>query len=141
MEKIDKNIKIGIGVMILKDGKVLMGKRKNSHGDGEFAFTGGHLEYMESFIECAKRETLEEAGIKIKNIRFLCVVNDDKHPPRHGVGLGVVCDWEEGIPKVLEPDKRESWDWYDLDNLPEPIFFNAQIMFDSYKTGKNFYDK
>jgi 8-oxo-dGTP diphosphatase len=38
--------KIGIGVMVFKDGKVLMARRKGSHGQGEYAFPGGHLEYM-----------------------------------------------------------------------------------------------
>ena len=47
--------KVGMGIMILKDGKILLGKRKNSHGSGEYAFPGGHLEYMESFEGCAKR--------------------------------------------------------------------------------------
>lgn len=41
--------KVGIGVMILKDEKVLLGKRKGSHGEGEYSFPGGHLEYMESW--------------------------------------------------------------------------------------------
>jgi len=55
--------------------------------------------------------------------------------------IGVIADWESGEPQVLEPDKRESWDWYDLDNLPEPIFIPAKIMIDSYKTKRNYYDK
>jgi 8-oxo-dGTP diphosphatase len=141
MSKEIQNIKVGIGVMILRNDKILMGRRKGSHGAGEYAFTGGHLEYMESFSECAERETLEESGIKIKNIRFLCLANENTYPPRHGVLIGVIADWESGEPQVLEPDKRESWDWYDLDNLPEPIFIPAKIMIDSYKTKRNYYDK
>ncbi|MBI2121642.1 MAG: hypothetical protein HYT98_00825 [Candidatus Sungbacteria bacterium] len=31
----------GVGVMILKDGTILLGKRKGSHGEGEFALPGG----------------------------------------------------------------------------------------------------
>jgi len=114
----DKNIKVGVGVMIFKDGKILMGKRKNAHGAGEYAFTGGHLEYMESFNKCAERETLEEAGIKIKNIKFLCLSNETTYPPRHAILIGLIADWESGEPKVMEPNKRESWEWYSLDNLP-----------------------
>ncbi|TSC60080.1 MAG: excinuclease ABC subunit A, partial [Parcubacteria group bacterium Gr01-1014_107] len=49
-----------------KDGKVLLGKRKGSHGVGEYAFPGGKLEYLESFGECARREVREECGIEIK---------------------------------------------------------------------------
>ncbi len=55
-------IRVGVGIMIFKDGKVLMGRRKGSHGAGEYAFPGGHLDFGESFEDCAKRETLEEAG-------------------------------------------------------------------------------
>ena len=62
--------KVGIGVMIFKDDKILLGKRKGSHGEDEYAFPGGHLEYMESFAGCARREVSEECGIEIDNIRF-----------------------------------------------------------------------
>jgi len=54
--------RIGIGVMIFKERKVLFGKRKSSHGEGEYAFPGGHLDYMERIEDCAKRETFEETG-------------------------------------------------------------------------------
>jgi 8-oxo-dGTP diphosphatase len=54
--------------MIVKNGSVLLGKRKGSHGEGEYAFPGGHLEYMESFEQCAHRETLEECGVEIEHI-------------------------------------------------------------------------
>ena len=60
--------RVGIGVMIFKDNKVLFGKRKGSHGEGEYAFPGGHLDYMETIEDCAKRETFEETGIEIENI-------------------------------------------------------------------------
>ena len=137
----DKNIKVGVGVMILKEGKILMGKRMNAHGGGEYAFTGGHLEYMESFSECAKRETLEEAGIKIKNIKFLCLANETTYPPRHTVLIGFTADWESGEPQVLEPSKREGWGWYNIDSLPKPIFLPANVMLEAYKSGMNYYDK
>lgn len=35
--------KVGLGVFIMKDGKVLLGKRKNAHGDDDWCFPGGHL--------------------------------------------------------------------------------------------------
>ena len=114
--------KVGIGVLIFKDGKVLLGKRKSSHGAGEFCGTGGHFEYMESFEGCAKRETLEEAGIEIENIQFLCLNNVKEYAPKHYVDIGLTADWKSGEPKVMEPEKLESWNWYDINNLPEPLF-------------------
>ncbi|OGZ68766.1 MAG: hypothetical protein A3D44_02100 [Candidatus Staskawiczbacteria bacterium RIFCSPHIGHO2_02_FULL_42_22] len=132
--------KVGIGVIVVKDGKILLGKRKNSHGDGEYAGTGGHVEYMESFEECAKRETLEEAGIEIENIRFLCLVNVKDYAPKHYVDIGLVADWKSGQPTVLEPDKLEGWDWYDVDNLPSPLFGMIPNYIEAYKTGRHFWD-
>ena len=133
--------KVGVGVMVFKEGKVLFKKRKNSHGDGEYSFLGGHLEYMESFEECAKREVLEEAGIKIKNIRLNYLANIKKYDPKHYVDIGVIADWESGEPQVLEPEKNEFWEWYDIDNFPEPLFYPCKLALESYKTNKvNYYD-
>ena len=100
---------MGLGILIFKDGKVLLGKRKHTNGlgDGEYAGTGGHLEYMESIEECAKRETLEEAGIEIENVRFLCAINLKDYPPKHYLDIGLVADWKSGEPKVMEPEKLE----------------------------------
>src|SRR3989344_7723278 len=116
-----QRIRVGVGVMVLKEGKVLVSRRKTSHGAGSFSFTGGHLEYMESFEECAKRETREECGIEIKNVRFLCLANLT-FTPKHYVHIGFVANWVSGEPKDLEPEKQEEWKWYDLDALPEPLF-------------------
>ena len=132
--------KVGIGILILKDEKVLLGKRKGSHGAGEYGFPGGHLEFGESYEECVKRECREEVGIEIKNIRFLCLSSIRKYESKHYVDIGFVVDWKKGKPSVLEPEKCESWDWYDLDHLPMPLFGNEKLYFESLKTGKNFFD-
>lgn len=36
-------VRVGVGVMIFKDSKVLLYKRYSSHGDGQYVFPGGHL--------------------------------------------------------------------------------------------------
>ena len=136
----EQRTKVGVGVMILKDGKVLLTKRKGSHGAGEYSFPGGHLEYMESFEDCAIRETREECGVEIKNIAFLYLTNIKKYKPKHYVHIGLIADWASGEPKTLEPEKAEEWKWYDLDKLPPgPIFEFSVLSFDAYKTGRKYY--
>lgn len=125
--------------MIFKGGKVLLHKRKNAHGAGEYAWPGGHLEFGESFEDCAKRETMEEAGIKIKNVRFLRLMNL-KGYGKHYADIGLIADWESGEPKVMEPEKCEGWAWYDIDNLPKPLFATLPSYIEAYKTGKNYFD-
>jgi len=132
--------KVGVGVMVIKDGKVLLGKRRGAHGEGEYAWPGGHLEYMESIIECARREVREETGMEIKNVRFLRLLNLKDYKPKHYIDIGMIADWESGKPKVREPDRTESWAWYDLDNLPQPLFGTIASNIEAYKTGRNFFD-
>lgn len=131
---------VGIGVMVMRDGKVLLGKRRGSHGEGEYQFTGGHLDYMESFADCAKRETFEETGIRIGNIRFLRLLNLKQYAPKHYVDIALIADWESGEPQVMEPEKVESWDWYDLHDLPQPLFATTETYIEAYETGKNYWD-
>lgn len=131
---------VGVGVMIFKDGKVLLGKRKGSHAAGRYASPGGHMEHMESFEECAKRETMEECGIEIQNIRFQYLFNLKNYAPKHYVHVGLLADWKSGKPQVLEPEKCESWDWYSVDNLPEPSMETTDLAMESLKTGKTFFD-
>ncbi|MFH1547422.1 MAG: NUDIX domain-containing protein [bacterium] len=131
--------KVALGVMIIKDGKVLLGKRKGSHGSGEYAFPGGHVEYMETFEDCIQRELQEECGLQVTNIELLFVTVLCQYTPKHYVHLGFSAEWKSGIPKVLEPEKCEGWDWYDIENLPDNLFSTIKTAIDSYKTGKCYY--
>lgn len=128
-----------VGVMIFKDGKVLIGKRYSSHGVGTWAFVGGHLEYGESFEKCVLREIKEECGVKVKNISFQCVGNIKKYN-KHYVLIGFIADWKSGEPKSLEPDKTADWQWFSLNKLPTLLFEASKVMIGLYKKGGIFYD-
>lgn len=140
MDKNLKQIKVGIGVMIFKNKKVLLHKRFGSHGEGEYASPGGHLEFGESITDCAKRETMEETGIKIKNIKFLCYMNLTHYAGKHYAHINVIADWASGVPKNLEPHAGGDWSWFDINNLPRPRFATLDKSTLAYKTGKNFFD-
>ena len=115
--------KVGIGVIIMRDNKVLVGKRIGAHGENTYAFPGGHLEFGESWEECAKRETIEEAGIEINNIRFFTTTNDIfEKEGKHYNTIFVLADYVSGEPEIKEPHKCLGWDWYDWNNLPTPLF-------------------
>ena len=113
--------KVGIGVVIKKDGKVLLGKRKGSLGKDTWSFTGGHLEFGESFEECASRETLEETDIKIKNIKLLTTTNDI-FESKHYITIFLTADHDSGEVKTMEPEKFVEWKWFETDKLPKPLF-------------------
>lgn len=39
--------------------------------EGTWSLPGGHLEYGETFEQCAKRETMEEIGMEIEDVEFV----------------------------------------------------------------------
>lgn len=114
---------VGIGAIVVKDNKILVGKRKNAHGDGHWGFAGGHLEFLESPEECAAREALEEAGITIANPRVVAYTNDVfENEEKHYITFYVLADHVDGEPAVKETDKCEEWQWVEWENLPRPLF-------------------
>jgi len=129
--------------MIFKDGRVLLGKRMDLHRVGEYAFPGGRLEYLESFEQCARRETREECGREIENIRFQFLSNVTRFTPSHTIHIGLIADCAGGDPEAREPEKFESWEWYEFDKLPErddPLFGKCKQDFDCYESGEKYRD-
>ena len=75
--------KVGVGVLIVNHhNELLLCQRLNAHGAESWSITGGHLEYGESFTDCARNEVLEETGLTISNMYYYAITNDifhDKH--------------------------------------------------------------
>ncbi len=118
-----QNPKVGVAVIISKDNKILMHKRKSSHGDGTWSLPGGHLEFNESLEDCACRETFEEAGIKIKNLQFAQITNDIfKKENKHYITVFMTADYDSGEPTIMEPEKCDCWEWHEWDSMPRPLF-------------------
>jgi len=124
--------KVGVGVMIFKDNKVLLGKRNDDaqkassdlHGEGTWTMPGGKLDFQETLINGAYREVLEETSIKINKDKLKVIsVADEIVPDNHYVTVGFLCQDFEGEPKTMEPEEITEWKWYDLNNLPDNVFF------------------
>jgi 8-oxo-dGTP diphosphatase len=114
---------VGIGVCLIKGGRVLLGKRINTHGEDCWSFPGGHLEMNETWEDCAEREVLEETGLKIKNINFIGVTNDIFPEERkHFITIFLRADYASGMLKIMEPEKCSEWKWAIWKNIPQPLF-------------------
>jgi 8-oxo-dGTP diphosphatase len=130
----EKHPRVGVSVLITYEKRgivyVLFGKRKGSHGAGDWAPPGGHLEFGESLAECACREVMEETGIKLDPERIerapMQYTNDIfKTESKHYITLFFVAKLDERAEvKLLEPDKCEEWRWvpFTEEGLPEPAF-------------------
>ncbi len=126
--------------MILRDGKLLLGKRHDGpgkassllNGAGTWTMLGGKLDFGETFEEGAKREVLEETGISLHKVDAICV-NQDIIETAHFITIGLFSDSFSGEPIAMEPDEITQWRWFDLNNLPSLIYFPSAKVFENYK--------
>lgn len=125
--KSDAIIKLGVNVILEKDGKVLLGKRLNAAGHGTYGFPGGHVEFGESLVEAAKRELREETGLVTDDLLFIEIIDQPQTiSPEHYVQINFFCKNFHGELTICEPHKCEKWEWFDMHNLPANIFVSHQ---------------
>ncbi len=135
--------KVGVAVLVVRDGRVLLGRRLNDDGTcGMYATPGGHVEHLESIVDCCKREMAEEVGpaVKAKDFTVIGVTSVRQFAPRHIILITVRADWVAGEPENLEPEKCGGWDWYPLDALPSPLTPGTVGAIESLKTGKTLFE-
>ncbi len=147
MSEEKKRVGAGFGVILERDGKILLGMR---HPDpdkadsafrsaGEWSLPGGKLEWGETLEEGAIREVKEETGITIINPQVISVHNC-KNEYAHFMTVGLLTHKWEGEANVMEPDEIIKWQWFDLNDLPYPRYFPSFEVIENYLKGK-FYIK
>ncbi len=130
---------IGFGVMLLRDNKILLGRRHDDpekaqselEGAGKWTMPGGKLHYQETFEDGIYREVLEETGIEIDrtSLRHISTTNNIV-ANAHFVTLGFLCEHFTGEAEVKEPDEIVEWQWFSLDELPKPLYFPSKQILD-----------
>lgn len=129
MDSEKKYPKVGVGVIIVKNGKVLIGKRQEKNQRGTWCFPGGAIDFFESLEDCALREVREETGLKIKNIRPIYAVDDfRKENKKHWVCVYLMADYVSGEPRPVDGE-FELWKWVSWSNIPSPRFTALRTLF------------
>ena len=132
--------KISVGILVFKGDSILFGRVKDKAGNTEYILPVGHLEFMESFSECAKREIIEECGIMIEDIKFQFVSNTNDYRPKHFVHIGLIAKWKSGTPEVLEPGGIEFWEWRSRTDIPKQLSVGAELTIRALNEGRVMYD-
>ena len=133
---------VGVGVLVLKDNKVLLGLRNSDkekagselQGQGTWTMPGGKVEFMEKLVDAAKRELEEETSLVATNLELLCI-SDDMTDTAHFVTVGFIAKEYIGEVKAMEPETILEWKWFSLDELPENLYKPSKKCIEKYKSG------
>jgi 8-oxo-dGTP diphosphatase len=113
----------GVGVLVVRKGRVLLGRRLSPHGYGTWSCPGGKPLDGEEAVDCALRELVEETGLEGRGPRVVCEVVDGFPESRLVYRTRFVqVDDAAGRPSVRQPDKTEAWQWHRWSDLPAPLF-------------------
>ena len=131
-------IQVGIGVLIVRENRVLLGHRVRKGKDtggiyepGTWCLPGGKQEYHETILEGAKREVREETGLEVWDLQIFSAV-DDIQPDKHFVTVQVIANGHGGEARVMEPDKQDEWRWFSFHDLPEKFYSPSEKFIRAY---------
>ena len=120
----ERIILVGAGVLIYKNGKVLLQKRRDS---GLWADHGGGVEIGETLEETAKRELFEETGLTANSLEFFNIYSGKEMLYTYPNGDKVyfilsywICEDFSGEIKI-DPDEVIELKWFDINEMPKEI--------------------
>ena len=111
---------LGVAVILLRNNKVLLAKRKHAYGEGLYGLPGGRVNDKETLEQCLIRESREELGIVPTVFNSMGIVKEWQQNSFFLHFIFVCKKWTGEISN-LEPEKSENWQWYPLGNLPANI--------------------
>ncbi|MEM4662808.1 MAG: 8-oxo-dGTP diphosphatase [Candidatus Diapherotrites archaeon] len=114
--------------MIYKDGKILLQRKAEGRfGAGKWNMPGGKVKAGETFVEAAKREVLEETGIKVRKLSKIGKLNFFFESSKEPVWIVHVFLAKDFSGKE-KPNEEGELKWFDTKELP----FNEMWPDDKY---------
>lgn len=123
-------------IVLVRRGDEFLLTRKAEWVKGRYSLIAGFLDFGESLEECVHREVREEAGIAVKNLRY---VGSQNWPFPSQLMAGFVADYAGGD-LVIDPGELEDGRWFCREDMPEalpPTRSIARWIIDRYALGKS----
>lgn len=128
------NYSIGVGALVVKDGKVLLVRRAQEPGKGRWTNPGGYIEQLEPIEETIVREVLEETGVQTR-VKGIIALRDQ---PRdiHNIYIAFEMDYLDGepLPDGVEVDAAGFFSPEEMKSMPVAPF--TQWLVDVALNGK-----
>ncbi len=133
-------IYIAVYLALIKDGQVLLLKRKNTgYQDGNYSLVSGHMEGREPAKQSIIREAKEEAGVELRPEDLEVVhVMHRLAPEREYIDVYLQTSIWSGEIKNLEPNKCAELAWYPLNQLPSNIIPEVKLALENIENGVHY---
>lgn len=113
--------------IVIRNGKILLIKRKNDPFMGYHALPGGFLNHGERLEDCVVREVREETGLVTEIVDLVGIYSSpDRDPRGHFVTAVYHLRAKKGT--VRAGDDASAAEWIDVDHLPEMAFDHVDII-------------
>lgn len=117
-----------VDAVLLKGHEVLLIRRGQDPFKDAWAIPGGFVEVGERVEDAARRELVEETGLRGDIVDLLGVWSDPSRDPRgHTVSVVFVCK-VGGIVQIAAGDDAAEARWFALDKLPDLAFDHNEIL-------------
>lgn len=115
--------------------QVLLSRRLSGYGQGTYALPGGRRLPRESLQDCARRELWQETRMRLVASRPISWYNFrlPGKPPVQVVGA--LAEEYENEPQLVEPNHNTDWEWFNIVQLPRPLFKPTKVAIDHYIKG------
>jgi 8-oxo-dGTP diphosphatase len=114
---------VGVALILARDDKVLLMKRKGPHGPGTWTVPGGHMDFGETPEQCGVREAKEEIGVEVVDIRFRALTNDIfESEGRQSISIWMDGKIASGEPSIVAEKEVAELGWFAWDSLPQPLY-------------------
>lgn len=129
-----QNPAVGVAAIILKDRKVLLGRRRTSFR-GMWCIPCGYVEYSEEVRASLVREIKEETGLEITLGDVFAVHSNFHNPSQHTVGLWFFAENAEGEAVAMDDlDQVGYFAHEDLERLGMALAFPTdRLVLDALK--------
>ena len=125
-----------IAVLLVDDGKLLLGRRIRDNQFEGWQCPGGYIRSNEELSAAAQRCCLQKAGVHIGDIEQGPFTNNIFHlskSTQHSVSLYVIARKFEVVNSALYTDAELQWQWFGIDELPLPMFQPLKQLLESYE--------